>query len=326
MPVTIRVTEDDAGMRVDKLLRRELPRVPLSHIFKLLRTRKVRLNDRRARGEDRLSAGDVVTVRGDPERLAARPEQVGRVQTRRKDFEIIHEDEHLLAVVKPAGLAIHPGTGITGATLVDQVRAWLGADPDSRGFTPSPAHRLDKETSGVVLVARTRRAMAAMTERFSSGAVTKTYLAMVKGRMPGRRGEIDLPLREHQQSSRSKELHGARSQPALTRWKLLSGAGGVSLVEVGLGTGRTHQIRRHFAAIGHPVVGDRRHGDFAFNREARGELGASRQMLHAWKLAFEHPFTGEPLRLLAPIPADMIAASARAGLELPRESAKAREK
>lgn len=305
MPVIFRISEDDAGMRVDKLLRRELPRVPLSHIFKLIRTRKVRLNDRRARADDRLSAGDVITIRGDPERLVARPEDVGRVQTRRRDFDVLFEDEHLIAVVKPAGLAVHPGTGITGATLVDQVRAWLGVQPGAEGFSPSPAHRLDKETSGVVMIARTRRAMVAMTELFSSGAVTKTYIALVKGGMPGRRGEIDLPLREHQQTRRSKEMHGQRRQSALTRWKLLSSFDRVSLVEVDLGTGRTHQIRRHLAAIGHPVVGDRRHGDFTFNRLARAELLVRRQMLHAWKLSFEHPFTGEPVRLTAPLPEDM---------------------
>lgn len=314
MPVSFRVSEDDAGMRVDKLLRRELPKVPLSHIFKLLRKRKVRLNDRRARGEDRVEADDILMVRGDPERLAARPEQVGRVQTRRRDFDVLLEDDHLVAVVKPAGLAIHPGTGIAGATLVDQVRAWLGSDPDARGFSPSPAHRLDKETSGVVLVARTRRSMAAMTELFSSGAVGKAYLALVKGRMPGRSGEIDIPLSEHQQTARSKALHGARRQAALTRWKAVAASKKVSLIEVDLGTGRTHQIRRHLAAIGHPVVGDRRHGDFAFNREAKTDLGAARQMLHAWRISFEHPFTDEELTIEAPVPEDFKEAVKRAGL------------
>jgi 23S rRNA pseudouridine955/2504/2580 synthase len=314
MPITFRIKDDDEGLRLDKFLRRELPEVPLSHIFKLLRTRKVRLNDRRARGEDRLAPGDTIVVRGDPERLAARPEQVGRVQTRRRDFEVLHEDAHLVAVVKPAGLAIHPGTGISGATLVDQVRAWLGAEPDAQGFTPSPAHRLDKETSGVVLVARTRKAMVALTETFASGGVTKTYLALVKGKMPGRRGEIDLPLQEHQQTARSKAIHGKRHQPALTRWKLVAGTARVSLVEVDLGTGRTHQIRRHFAAIGHPVVGDRRHGDFPFNREAKASWGASRQMLHAWKLSFAHPFGGERLDLVAPVPGDMRDVADRAGV------------
>ncbi len=314
MPVSFKVGEDDAGMRVDKLLRRELPSMPLSHIFKLLRTRKVRLNDSRARAEDRLAAGDTVTVRGDPERLGARPEQIGRVQTRRRDFQALFEDEHLMAVVKPAGLAIHPGTGISGATLVDQVRAALGTTPEERGFTPSPAHRLDKETSGVVVVAKTRRAMAAMSELFSSGAVAKTYLAIVKGKMPASSGKIDLPLREHQQTSRSKAMHGARHQAAMTRWRLVSSSLKVSLVEVSLETGRTHQIRRHFASIGHPVVGDRRHGDFAFNRRAKATLAIGRQMLHAWKLSFEHPLTGERLELEAPVPEDMMKAISRADM------------
>lgn len=317
MPLTWKIAPDDEGLRVDKFLRRELPKVPLSHIFKMLRTKKVRVNDKRAKGDDRLRPGDTLVLRADPERLAARPAEVGRVPTQRRDFEVLHQDDDLLAVVKPAGLAIHPGTGISGATLVDQVRAWLGAEPDAQGFTPSPAHRLDKETSGVVLVARTRLAMKALTEAFTEGRVKKTYLAVVKGRMPQRTGEIDLALQEHQQSARSKELHGARKQRAHTRWVVREVAGGLSLIEAHPGTGRTHQIRRHLAAVGHPIVGDRRYGDFPFNREAKARFGVSRQLLHAWRLTLEHPITGARLELEAPPPPDFVEAMRRAGLEGP---------
>ena len=194
MPVEFRIRPDDAGLRLDKFLRRELKNVPLSHIFKLLRTRKVRLNERRGRPDDRLAAGDRVVVRGDPERLFGTQKQVGRRgSTNRREFEILHEDEVLLAVSKPGGLAVHPGTGVHGATLVDQVRAYLCVEPDGEGFKPSPAHRLDRETSGVVLVAKTRLCMSRLTEAFTAREVKKVYLAGVKGAMPGRGGTVDLP-------------------------------------------------------------------------------------------------------------------------------------
>lgn len=318
MPVTWKIAEDDAGLRVDKFLRRELKAVPLSHVFKLLRTRKVRLNGHRAHGEDRLAAGDELVVRGDPERLAAKAKTVGRgPPTTRRDFEILYEDEEIMAVVKPAGLAIHPGTGISGATLVDQVRAHLGADTGAQGFTPSPAHRLDKETSGVVLVARTRKVMAALTAAFTAGEVKKTYLAVIKGRMGGREGEIDLALKAHEQTARSRAQHGARYRPASTRWHVVSASAKLSLLEVRPGTGRTHQIRRHLAALGHPIVGDRRYGDFAFNREAKASFGIARQLLHAWRLELAHPVTGKRLVFVAPPPADLRAAAEATGLSLP---------
>ena len=257
-------------------------------------------------------------VRGDPERLAAGARAVGRgPPTTRRDFEVIHDDPHLMVVTKPAGLAIHPGTGISGATLVDQVRAHLDADPEAQGFTPAPAHRLDKETSGVVLVARTRTAMAGLTAAFTKGEVHKTYLAVVKGRMTGREGEIDLALQAHQQTAKSKAQRGPKYQPAVTHWRVVSESGQVSLLEVRPGTGRTHQIRRHLAAVGHPIVGDRRYGDFPFNREAKATFGISRQILHAWRLELAHPVTGERLSFVAPPPADLVKAAAATGLTLP---------
>ncbi|RMG15921.1 MAG: RluA family pseudouridine synthase [Deltaproteobacteria bacterium] len=315
MPVTFRIRPDDEGLRLDKFLRRELKHVPLSHIFKLLRTRKVRLNERRGRPEDRLRAGDTVVVRGDPERLFGTQRTVGRgAPTTRRDFEVLYEDAHLLAVSKPPGLAIHPGTGVHGATLVDQVRAYLGIEAETEGFKASPAHRLDKETSGVVLVAKSRQCMTRLADAFAARQVEKVYLAVVKGRMPARRGEIDLALKEHQQTRRSKVLHGPHYQAAQTRWVQRKSTGTVSLLEVHPGTGRTHQIRRHLASTGHPIVGDRRYGDFPFNREARAEWGVRRHLLHAWRLCLTHPFEEETLRIEAPLPADLREALEAMGL------------
>lgn len=306
MAISYTIQGDDDGIRVDKFLRRELPSVPLSHIFKLIRTRKVRINRKRAKTGERLKAGDIVHIHSNPEHLLSSPSQMGRVATKRRDFELIHEDEHILGVLKPAGLAIHPGTGISGATLVDQVRAWLGCPAEKTpGFTPSPAHRLDKDTSGVVLIARTRIAMAAMTDAFTSGSIKKTYLAMVKGVMPSEQGIIEAALQERQQTLKSRQIHGMKWQNAITEWRLISASDYVSIVEVKPKTGRTHQIRRHFAGIEHPIAGDARYGDFRFNRKASKLWKINRQMLHAWKISFNHPVSGESMEMVATAPKDM---------------------
>jgi 23S rRNA pseudouridine955/2504/2580 synthase len=242
-------------------------------------------------------------------------------------FQVLFEDEDLLAVDKPAGLAAHPGTGIEGATLVEMARAHLGTPDDlpPTEFKPSPAHRLDRDTSGVVLVAKKRKAMVRLTEIFTDGQeVHKSYLALVKGKMPREAGTIDLPLSEHEQTSRSKAARGTNMQEALTRWRVVSSMKEASLLSVRIETGRTHQIRRHLVAVGHPVAGDRRYGDFPWNRGARQRWGLRRMFLHAWKLELPHPTTGAPLRLEAPLPDELTEVLARANLSLPGGEASVR--
>jgi len=321
----LKVSADAAGQRLDKYVRRALKGVPLSHLYKMLRTRKVRVNGARGRAEQLLAEGDVVAIRGDEERLLAAPE--GRGGERRAPggprFAVLLEDEHLLAVNKPSGLAAHPGTGITGATLVEEARAWLRVPEDlpPTEFRPSPAHRLDKETSGVVLVARTRKAMVRLTEIFTEGKeVRKSYLALAKGKMPREAGTIDQPLSEHEQTARSRSLRGVNFQEAVTHYKVLAAMKEASLLALRIETGRTHQIRRHLQAVGHPVAGDRRYGDFAWNRVAKQRWGLERMFLHAWKLEVPHPVTGTPLRLEAPLPEDLAAVLSRMNLPAPGAS------
>ncbi len=307
-----KVSEDAAGQRLDKFLRRALKDVPLSHVYKLLRTRKVRVNGARGRAEQVLAQGDAVLVRGDEERLLGLGEPPGRVAGGpvQVTFRVLYEDEHLLAVEKPAGLAAHPGTGITGATLVEQARAYLAvpADLPPSEFRPSPAHRLDRETSGVVLVAKTRRCMVGLTEIFTAGeAVRKTYLALAKGKMPRAEGTIDLPLSEHEQTARSKGVRGVNFQEAITHYRVVSSMREASLLSLRIETGRTHQIRRHLQSVGHPAAGDPRYGDFAFNRVARVRWGLRRMFLHAWKLELSHPLEKRLLRLEAPLPEELAA-------------------
>ncbi|TMA15697.1 MAG: RluA family pseudouridine synthase, partial [Deltaproteobacteria bacterium] len=171
-----------------------------------------------------------------------------------------------------------------------------------------------RETSGVVVVAKTRQAMVRLTEIFTAGDAKKSYLALAKGRFQRDRGTVELRLAEHQQTQASKEQRGINLQDAVTHWTKLAGGGEATLLELEIETGRTHQIRRHLAAIGHPVVGDAKYGDFAFNRRARASLGLRRMFLHSSRLALEHPITRKRLAFSAPLPDELSEALERAGI------------
>jgi 23S rRNA pseudouridine955/2504/2580 synthase len=321
--IELQVSPDAAGQRLDKYIRKALKDVPLSHVYKLLRTRQIRVNGARGKAEQPLAAGDKIVIRGDADRLLAAPEPAASGLAHggvRVTFHVLHEDDDLLAVDKPAGLAAHPGTGIEGATMVEMARAYLKvpANVPPQEFKPSPAHRLDRETSGIILVAKNRKTMVRLTEIFTSGdGVAKSYLTLAKGKMPRDAGTIDLPLSEHEQTGKSKAMRGVNFQEALTRWKVLASMKEASLLQVAIETGRTHQIRRHLEAVGHPVAGDKRYGDFPFNRTARTRWGLKRMFLHAWKLSLPHPTTGHRLALTAPLPGELVDVLKRLNLPIP---------
>ena len=308
--IELTVSADAAGQRLDKYVRRALRDVPLSHVYKMFRTRKVKVNEARGKPEQVLAEGDRVFIYGDEEKLLAKPAP-GAGGARRAGgpaLDVLFEDDDLFAVNKPSGLAAHPGTGISGATLVELVRRHVaGSDAlPATEFKPSPAHRLDRETSGIILVAKNRRTMAALAAMFEAkDDVKKQYLTLAKGKMPQATGLIDVPLSEHEQTARSKEKRGVNLQPARTRWKVLASMKEASLLGVIIETGRTHQIRRHLQGAGHVVAGDTRYGDFNFNRVARARWGLRRMFLHAWKLELPHPVTGARLSLVAPLPPEL---------------------
>jgi len=221
--IEFRIDEDSAGMRLDKFLRKRLPNVPVSHLFKMVRTKKVRVNGKRAQPEQPLALGDTLSIWGDEKKLtlATRPDERPAPPPPPVDpseLQILLEDDWIMAVDKPSGMAVHTGSGITGGTLVDYVRASLGPKAVRNDFTASPAHRLDRETSGVILVAKRRPAMVHFTDVFTHGRSKKRYLTLVKGKMPRPSGVIDLPLSEHQQTAESKARRGVNMQEALTRW------------------------------------------------------------------------------------------------------------
>ena len=317
MKLDFKVTPDAAGQRLDKFLRKRMENMPLSHLYKLVRTKKVRVNGARADIAQLLAPGDEITVHV---LQAAAPPPPKPPTAVGQDFKVLYEDEHLLAVDKPSGLAIHPGSGIAGETLVDQARAYLerqGLRTPEGEFKPSPAHRLDRETSGVVVVAKTRQAMVRLTEVFTRGEADKTYLALAKGRFQRETGSIDLRLAEHQQTFASKQQRGVNMQEALTHWRKLAGGPDATLLELTIETGRTHQIRRHLEAIGHPIAGDGKYGDFPFNHEKQRQWGLRRMFLHSTRLSLPHPITKKRLVFSSPLPQELLEVLPKAGIQAP---------
>ncbi|HZN91311.1 MAG TPA: RluA family pseudouridine synthase [Myxococcales bacterium] len=319
--IEFRIDADNAGQRLDKFLRKALPQVPVSHLFKMIRTKKVRVNGKRAQPDQALQAGDALSIRGDQRQLLG-PQPGGRrpppppPPLDPKKLQILYEDDWMMAVDKPSGMAVHPGSGITSGTLVDYVRAYLGPKAERNGFSASPAHRLDRETSGVILVAKRRPAMVHFTEVFTHQHPRKRYLALVKGRMPKDHGVVDLPLSEHQQTAESRARRGVNMQEAVTRWRVVRQSGDAALLECLIETGRTHQIRRHLAAIGHPVAGDRKYGDFSFNREVRSRWGLKRLFLHARGIDFPHPEHGRKMSVEAGLPLELAEVLRSAAMDL----------
>jgi 23S rRNA pseudouridine1911/1915/1917 synthase len=220
------------------------------------------------------------------------------------DLDVVWEDAHLLVVDKPAGLVVHPGAGHATGTLVHgllALEAEGGEDPDRPGIV----HRLDRDTSGLLVVARTDAAHRALQEAIRERRVTREYLALVRGRPRSRRGRIEAPIGRDRRDPTRMSLDTATPREAVTLFEVEELLPRHALLRVTLETGRTHQIRVHLAAVGLPVAGDPVYG-------VAGDLGLERQFLHAARLAFDHPVTGEPVDVRSPLPADLERALAEA--------------
>lgn len=228
----------------------------------------------------------------------------------RAPIRVLFGDALLVAVDKPAGMAMHPGTGHESGTVVQWARDLLGGPR----WGPAPVHRLDLETSGVALLALRPDAAQALGRQFEAGEVQKAYVALVKGRTHDR-GTIRVPLIQRRADPRRGPRQERRE--ALTRYRTLARGRGVSLVLAEPATGITHQIRRHFAHIGHPLAGDERWGDRRFDTWLRTEHGLTRIFLHCARLGFRHPATGRPEVLRAPLPAELLAALESLGIAEP---------
>lgn len=215
---------------------------------------------------------------------------------------IVHRDEHLAVVDKPAGLVVHQAPGHAGTTLVELLGDLLGGGEPER---PGIVHRLDRDTSGLMLVARDPEAHRRLSAMIRRREVLRAYLALVEGRPRSRSGTIDAPLGRDHRRPEKRAVRGRGARQARTHFTVLEALAGDSMVEVRLETGRTHQIRAHFAAIGHPVCADPRYGQ-------PGRHGLGRQFLHSARLGFQHPFSGRELEFRSELPADLAAALERA--------------
>jgi 23S rRNA pseudouridine1911/1915/1917 synthase len=224
-------------------------------------------------------------------------------EAERPPVRLAHVDDWLAVVDKPAGLVVHRGAGVTGATLVDEMRELLAGGPDPA--RPGIVHRLDRDTSGLMIVARAEEAHRALSEMIRKREVERVYLALIAGRPRSREGTIDAPLGRDHRAPERRAVGGRGAREARTHFRVIETLPGDTLVEARLETGRTHQVRAHFAAIGHPLCGDPRYGH-------AGRHGLQRQFLHSTRLAFRHPMTGEALDLTSPLPRDLEEALARA--------------
>jgi 23S rRNA pseudouridine1911/1915/1917 synthase len=298
-----------AGQRLDVALARLAPDLTRARVQRLVEQGRVRVGGRPAKAASRLRGGEALEVE------VPAPEPSGLV-AQDLPLAILHEDEDLLVLDKAAGMVVHPARGSPHSTVVNALLHRLGAA--GPGARLGLVHRLDKDTSGCLVVAKTEAALAALQAQFKARTVEKTYLALVHGALAAE-GRLDTPYGRHPRDrTRFTGKARAASRRAVTTWRVRERFGDLAaLAEVSLHTGRTHQIRVHLAEHGHPLVGDAVYG--GARREARlaadhplrrAAAAAGRQALHAWRLALDHPRTGRRLAVEAPIPPDLAAALA----------------
>jgi 23S rRNA pseudouridine955/2504/2580 synthase len=290
----VTISEEEAGQRIDNYLLRVCKGVPKSHIYRVLRSGEVRVNKGRIDQTYRLAAGDVLRI--PPIRVAEKtaPTAPGA------EFKILFEDSHLLVIDKPAGVAVHGGSGVSYG-VIEQLRA---ARPDAKFL--ELVHRLDRETSGILLLAKKRSALVNLHEQIRAGLLDKRYLALVHGDWQNARQHVKLPLFKYTTPDGERRVRvQSDGLPSHTVFILLRKFDQFALLEAELKTGRTHQIRVHLASSGFAIAGDDKYGDFALNRallkadETRGAL--KRMFLHAHQITFTHPETGKPVTLNAPL-------------------------
>ena len=314
---TLIVDPESAGQRLDNYLLRLLKGVPKTHVYRIIRSGEVRLNKGRATADRRIEVGDRVRV--PPVRLPVRLTEKTKASAGlaapdvpAREFPILFEDETLMAIDKPAGVAVHGGSGVSFG-VIEQLRM---ARPHARFL--ELVHRLDRETSGILLIAKKRSALKNLQDQFRERETGKTYLALVAGLWPLKLKVLDKPLHKYLLEDGERRVRVlARDDPqgmkSVTLVKVRErfeveqehAAGGYSLLEVTIRTGRTHQIRVHLAAEGRPILGDDKYGNFELNR-ALHKQGLKRMFLHAWRLQFKHPVRGEPIELQSSLPGELM--------------------
>ena len=316
------VDAESAGQRLDNFLFRHLKGVPKTHVYRIIRSGEVRINKGRVQAETRIEAGDVLRL--PPIRISQRAEEGATAPAPAREFPVLLEDEAILAVDKPAGTAVHGGSGVSFG-VIEQLRT---ARPGAKFL--ELVHRLDRETSGILLVAKKRSALVALQDQFRERETGKTYLALVEGAWPANKKVLDAPLarfllpdgsagagerrvrvvaKDHPDAMRAVTL-----VRVLAKFSLPGDAAPMSLLAVTIKTGRTHQIRVHLASAGHPIAGDDKYGE-SDRQRALQKLGLRRMFLHAWRLQFNHPASGERVALQAGLPPELLSLMPPAALE-----------
>jgi len=285
--VSLTIPLEMAGLRLDQALAKLLPEESRSRLARLIEAGHVTVDGKAAAARQKLKSGEAVDVALAPResQAAFAPEAI--------ELKVLHEDEDVLVIDKPAGLVVHPGSGNWSGTMLNAV---LHHAPDARHLPRAGiVHRLDKDTSGLLVVAKNEPAQASLVRQLQARTMKRTYLALARGRVE-RDGAVEAPIGRHP-TQRTKMAVVSRGKPAVTHYRVKERFESHTLLECDLETGRTHQIRVHLASIRHPIEGDPVYG-------GRGEQLFARQALHAWKLAFVHPRSQQPARFESKMPAD----------------------
>ncbi|WP_353138864.1 RluA family pseudouridine synthase [Limnohabitans sp.] len=302
---TLTVDEDSTGQRLDNFLMRHLKGVPKTHVYRIIRSGEVRVNKGRASADQRVETGDLVRL--PPVRISAQVQAKADAPAPAREFPVLMEDEAMMAIDKPAGVAVHGGSGVSFG-VIEQLRR---ARPASINL--ELVHRLDRETSGVLLVAKKRSALKNLQDQFRDRETGKTYLALVLGLWPSNKKVIDSPLfkytvetgvGEGERRVKVVDKDDPNGMRSITLVRVARTVGPYTLLEVTIKTGRTHQIRVHLASQGHPIAGDDKYGDFEHNKLLH-KMGLKRMFLHAWQLKFQHPQSHRPVSLQAPLPPEL---------------------
>ena len=300
------VDEESAGQRLDNYLIRHLKGVPKTHVYRIIRSGEVRVNKGRASADSRIATGDMVRL--PPVRISDKVAEKAAHPAPGREFPVLLEDDAMLALNKPAGVAVHGGSGVSFG-VIEQLRQ---ARPQAKLL--ELVHRLDRDTSGILLVAKKRSALKHLQDQFRERETGKTYLALVQGEWPARNKVIDLPLHKYllqgkdgaegERRVRVTTPDDPEGMRSITLVKVAERLKGCTLLEVTIKPGRTHQIRVHLASQGHPIAGDDKYGDFEWNKNLQ-KLGHKRMFLHAWRLQFNHPVSGERVELNAELPTEL---------------------
>jgi 23S rRNA pseudouridine1911/1915/1917 synthase len=298
METTIAASEQDRSKRLDILVA-EKTGITRSQVQKLMQEGHLLVNRKAEPPGYRVRAGDVIT-------LHTPAVKAGTLTADNIPLAILYSDEHLVVVDKPAGLVVYPSAGHEQGTLMNAILHHCGKTASIGGpLRPGVVHRLDKDTSGVMVVALSDEAYYGLIEQFRKRGISRKYRALVYGDIKGDSGVIDLDIGRSTSDRKKMSTRTRRGKEALTRWRVLKRYGAATLIEATLGTGRTHQIRVHFAAIGHPVLGDRVYGRKSSLDAGKRKILFPRQMLHAENLGFTHPVTGERMEFSSPPPPDL---------------------